>query len=570
MTYFSAPAVARWYVLRNYPDVKSIGEIDIHLNGSVDVYDVVVRRDGLDVEVKHVYADHEKNIAVEGGTIHLDLDKFERPESSGEGSDGSGPNITAKNISVSVRKGQHSVALHETEYDGKKACFQHGKAVVQKGVAITATIQKLFDHPNAGCFEVESKTLSLAKVTFTANLPFTVPKVEKVQQVELHWVEINLEEKSLWARNLMFITNEQAPNLNIVNLDAALYEDSIVASADTIVARHPWLTKEERGYQIDHINLFLPKEDGKPIEMDAGHLGIGGVKITANKAAWAVAAEGKCADWLEALPPINWWSMVTFDATRGDLIFSVQTKPPKIKLKVDCTIQCDLPVIANLKKKFTYTAYDKEGKPFERNSGPRSGSWVPLRILPEHVHKAFVMLEDPGFDWHKGVHRLALLNSLKINLEEGRFVRGGSTITMQLVKNIWLSREKTMDRKLKEIILATMLEGCLSKYEILELYLNVIEFGPKLYGIGPASRHYFSISPANLGPDEAVYLARLLPRPGKAVRPEDGGMDRIHKLMGKLKERGKLPEALEGFDEQLELPEIPAPPTGSEPEVRGE
>ena len=570
LAYLSAPRVARWYIMRNYPEVEFIAFIDIHLNGSVDMWDVVILKPGLTLEFEHVYADYKKNITLERGWVTLDLDKFKRPKPT-KGGDGPAPNITAKDINVRVKKGNQEVTFNKVDFDGQQACFQHGKAVVKKGTTITATIGTLFDSPNAGCFNRENKTLSLAKVTFTIILPWAIPRVEKSQQVVLHSVEIKLDDWSLFARNLMFITNEQEPNLNIVNLEVKKYDEAFVASATNIVARHPWLTNDtERGYQIDHVNLFVPRESDKPIQLDAGHLGIGGVKVTANQATKALSAEGKCADWLETLPPIRWWSQETYEQTRGDLIFSVQAKPPKINLKVDCSIKCDSKVITSLKKKFTYTAYDKDRKPFQRTGGPRSGSWTPLRILPEHVHKAFIMLEDPGFEWHKGVHRVALLNSLKINLKAGRFVRGGSTITMQLVKNIWLSREKTIDRKLKEIILATMIEGCLSKYEILELYLNVIEFGPKLYGIGPASRHYFSIVPANLSADEAVYLARLLPRPNRAIRPEDGGMDRIHKLMGKLKERGKLPEALEGFDAQFELPEIPAPPTGKQPAVRSE
>jgi hypothetical protein len=527
LAYLSAPRVARWYIMRNYPEVKFIASIDIHMNGSVDVWDVVIRRKGLDVELEHVYADYEKNITLERGWVTLDLDKFD-------------------------------AALTSLEYDGKKACWK-------SGVAETLFVDVALDH---GCFEKNTKVVSLDKATFRLSLPWDIPRVERDQRVEIQHATITIEDRNLKARNILLYGKAEKPTLNLVNLDISLLDDSVHGSADSIIARHPWLSSGD--YQLDHTNVFIPITGDA--EIDTGHLGIGGVKIVVNRESESISAKGKCADWLEALPPINWWNQHAYNLTRGDLDFSIQTKPPKVKLKVDCAIKCDAEVIARLKKKFTYTAYNKAGEPFERESGPRSATWSPLRLMPEHVQKAFVTLEDPGFEWHKGVHRVALLNSLKINLKAGRFVRGGSTITMQLVKNIWLGRQKTLDRKLKEIILATMLERCLSKYEILELYLNVIEFGPKLYGIGPASRHYFSMVPANLSAEEAVYLAKLLPRPNRARRPEEGGIESARRLMGKLRETGRLPEILdvEGLDEQPELPEGPAPPAGKQPAVRSE
>ncbi len=152
------------------------------------------------------------------------------------------------------------------------------------------------------------------------------------------------------------------------------------------------------------------------------------------------------------------------------------------------------------------------------------------------METAVIVCEDGGFYRHGGFDYIAIEKSIKDNVKAGRFVRGASTISMQLAKNLYLGKEKTLSRKFEEAILTTLLEQRFEKRQMMELYLNVIEFGPGIYGIGPAARHYFDTSPADLTLGQALYLASILPAPDRqhfdrlgAVTP--GWMKYLRKLM---------------------------------------
>ncbi|MFA5054037.1 MAG: biosynthetic peptidoglycan transglycosylase, partial [Parcubacteria group bacterium] len=145
-------------------------------------------------------------------------------------------------------------------------------------------------------------------------------------------------------------------------------------------------------------------------------------------------------------------------------------------------------------------------------------------------------LEDPGFLSHTGVISQAFENSLIDNLKLGKFYRGGSTITMQLAKNLWLSRDKTLGRKIQEVFLAQAIESCYTKDEILELYLNVVEMGPSIYGLQAGTKHWFDKDPMQLNFVEAFWMASVLPRPRTAVKPKDFASTRrlIEQLTGEV------------------------------------
>jgi hypothetical protein len=135
------------------------------------------------------------------------------------------------------------------------------------------------------------------------------------------------------------------------------------------------------------------------------------------------------------------------------------------------------------------------------------------REIPPLVRAAFVSSEDSGFFQHKGVEVAAIVGAAEKNAEVGRAAVGGSTITMQTVKNLFLARDKTISRKAQELFLAWHLEHVISKERILEIYLNMVEFGPGLYGIGRASQRFFDKAPKDLTLKESIYLASLLPAP---------------------------------------------------------
>ena len=143
----------------------------------------------------------------------------------------------------------------------------------------------------------------------------------------------------------------------------------------------------------------------------------------------------------------------------------------------------------------------------------RQHIWVPDGAISEHLKKAVLISEDASFFSHAGVDVKELQEALKKDWETGRFARGGSTITMQLAKNLYLDPAKNPLRKAKEIVIAWQLEQALSKRRILEIYLNVVEWGRNIYGAEAAARHYFAKSAANLDIDEAATLAALLPSP---------------------------------------------------------
>jgi len=148
-------------------------------------------------------------------------------------------------------------------------------------------------------------------------------------------------------------------------------------------------------------------------------------------------------------------------------------------------------------------------------------SWVPFENVPQLLKDTVRIAEDAGFYWHKGVDFEELKEAIKKNLQEKKFVRGGSTITQQLAKNLYLSPQKSLTRKLREYLIARKLEKKLSKDRIFELYLNVIELGHGVFGIQAASLHYFGCSVEELSLERIVRLVAILPRPLNTDPRED-------------------------------------------------
>ena len=161
--------------------------------------------------------------------------------------------------------------------------------------------------------------------------------------------------------------------------------------------------------------------------------------------------------------------------------------------------------------------------------------WVPSEAISIDLKKAVLVAEDYSFFSHTGFDR----HEIRIAAREavqGKRVRGASTITQQLAKNLWLTPSRSPTRKLREIVLTRQLERNLSKVRILELYLNVVEFGPGVYGAEAAARRYFSIPAADLNREQAARLAASLPRPsswhpGVESRGYEGSVMRILTLM---------------------------------------
>jgi monofunctional biosynthetic peptidoglycan transglycosylase len=176
-----------------------------------------------------------------------------------------------------------------------------------------------------------------------------------------------------------------------------------------------------------------------------------------------------------------------------------------------------LPDVSLLKQKNPATTALIELREREYNKhnirGTRQQIWVSYGAVSEHIKKAILVSEDAAFFSHKGVDMTELKAALKKDLETLSFNRGGSTLTMQLAKNLYLNPSKNPLRKLKEIIIAHQLENTLSKRRIFEIYLNVVELGRNIYGVEAAAQHYLGKSAANVDLVEAATLAALLPSP---------------------------------------------------------
>ena len=142
-----------------------------------------------------------------------------------------------------------------------------------------------------------------------------------------------------------------------------------------------------------------------------------------------------------------------------------------------------------------------------------SSHWIQLSRIPRYALNAIIVSEDGTFYAHGGIDWFEVQESVERNLEEGRAARGASTITQQLAKNLYLSTSKTPMRKVKEVIITLLLENQLGKDRILELYVNLIEWGRGVFGIDAASKAYFGKSASDLTLDEAARLAAVIPSP---------------------------------------------------------
>ncbi len=149
------------------------------------------------------------------------------------------------------------------------------------------------------------------------------------------------------------------------------------------------------------------------------------------------------------------------------------------------------------------------------NSSNNGIDWVELKQVNRDLLYAIVLSEDSRFFSHSGVDYDALIAALAENIKSRKWRFGASTISQQAVKNLYLNSNKTLSRKLQELIITYRLEQALSKNQILELYLNLIEFGPELYGIGNASEYYFNKGASEINAAEGAYLALLMPSPRK-------------------------------------------------------
>ncbi|MGB7215566.1 MAG: transglycosylase domain-containing protein [Gammaproteobacteria bacterium] len=337
--------------------------------------------------------------------------------------------------------------------------------------------------------------------------------------------------------------------------------------------------------------------DGSRIRVEEGELTVGEVKTRASlditrspEGATAKAKGGvplaSCQALLDALPEglaprlasVRLSGTFALDA---ELAFD-SSKPADTQVRIAVKNECrvsELPPELSPRRflaPWTREVKGPDSLPMQVDSGPGTPTWIPFDAISPYMEAAILVCEDGRFPHHRGFDFRAIENSIRDNLKAGRFVRGASTVTMQLAKNLYLGQEKTLSRKLQEAVFTMLLEQELSKVELLELYLNVVEFGPGIYGIGPAAHHYFAKHPRDLTLGQAMFLASILPDPdAQHFRPDGylspGWSNYLRRLMKIAHERKRISdEELEaGLAEQVgfrmpgDVPHAPPPPPGA-------
>lgn len=215
---------------------------------------------------------------------------------------------------------------------------------------------------------------------------------------------------------------------------------------------------------------------------------------------------------------------------------------------------------------FLYTAYEK-GIPVRTFIvGPENPNFRALDHISPYLKNSVLCSEDGGFYQHRGFSEEAFRNSIIANIKERRFVRGGSTITMQLVKNVFLQRNKTIGRKVEEALLVWLIEnqGLCTKDRMYEVYLNIIEWGPMIYGANEAARFYFNKDASKLTLAESIFLASIIPRPkwfkysfdeNNHLRESNAGFYKL--LSEKMLKKGQITQ--EDFDKLVPSVELKGP-----------
>ena len=264
-------------------------------------------------------------------------------------------------------------------------------------------------------------------------------------------------------------------------------------------------------------------------------------------------------DLLDAQSLFNSFPQGLFESLEGmqvsgklkyDLAFQLDTAlPDSVKFDSGLTqdnfrvIKMGRTDFAAINRPFVYTPYEK-GKPV-RNLiiGPGNPDYTPLNQIAPDLRNALLTSEDYNFFTHKGFNEKAFRVSIATNFKEKSFKRGASTVSMQLVKNAFLNRNKTLSRKIEEILIVWLIENehIVPKERMYEVYLNIIEWGRNIYGIGEAARYYFAKSPADLSLGESIFLAFVVPRPKSALNWfVPGGALQVRNVRGYFKLIGRI------------------------------
>jgi hypothetical protein len=540
--FFYAPTYVRHTIEKRAPYVTIHGPVDVHWSRVV-LHDVEVEKPNLHAQLPLVTVFREdESVLIEGGQVDYVL--AHREGHATETSDGH--RIDAHRLSVTVHQPKEysdtfdTVDLIDVDVDDRQVCFnQFG---IRRG-------QELLADGEGGCVARDRSSGHIDKVTIYAMheagsylalfestlLGRGTPFAENDDYLVL--LDLHFEEKGAARRLTAGEGRLGSIEAHGVSVEYASEPAHVDVAADAVTMNVPRVFGTP--FTVSHLSTSFDPGHVKEHPIEAS---VNGVTVHVDPNTYGVSGEEDCQSWLLALPAEM--RVGAFDGLRftGRLGFDVQTKPDvKVALRNSCKAVCPVPAIEALRQPFERTIYVSPGdEEVTAIAGPGTPTWTPLAEIGPVMPMAVINMEDKGFPTHHGIIPAAIENSLREDVQKGRFVRGGSTITMQLAKNVFLRRSKTIGRKLQEVFLTMALESCLSKDQIMELYLNVVQFGRNLYGIGAAARTYFHKKPDELTPQEAFYLASILPRPAHAPSPNDATMKRVASLMRTLASRGSI------------------------------
>lgn len=348
-----------------------------------------------------------------------------------------------------------------------------------------------------------------------------------------------------WSIKNLLINHPKIASNDIVIADAKIDADMLIGknyvaldSTSTIflkkAAIHPYLKYTISPNKIYEVKLHAPEQDAQEI-LSAFPQGL-----------------FESLDGMQVKGKIRYDLNFYLDSSLPDSVkFTSALTPTNFKI-----LKWGKTDLQKINKDFIYTPYER-GKPMrDILIGPANPNYVSLSEVSSNFKNAILTSEDPSFFSHKGFVQESIRKSIAVNFKAKKFVRGGSTISMQLVKNIFLSRQKTLSRKAEEILIVWLIENnnLVSKNRMLEVYFNIIEMGQNIYGIGEATRYYFGKRPSDLNIGEGIFLANIVPRPKIALYKfkDDGGLkDYLYpyfKFIGKIMAgRGLTPVDSNGY-----------------------
>ena len=528
--WLAAPWYAKRYVEGHYPGV-TVDRVSLIRPSRIEFEGVHVERPPyLKAQFDKVVAYKDGPIEAFGGEVgyspHL------APKGSEEPAESKHPITVTALRKLTVISPKYNGVLSGVSYSKGVLCFD----------GATFEHPKISGAAEKGCVEKAKGEAWADKVTAHVKVPLHIPEFPDEG-------DLVIEKTHVW------FTGDLAANAYKVSYGPLEATEVVIDRKDStthlqvgeLSLTHPWLSKDpillSRGIDVVAPDKAFEQE----LPIPAMKITIPPVVLTVMPKDRFVESLGvnRCVDWVEALPetlraPFDGIRWKDIKGVSNALSFSVGLKPPKVTMWHTCKADCSSPKLKALRGRFAYQIYDSKNNRVDRETGPGSRDWVPIGLIHRSMPTAAILLEDPGFLHHQGYIPQAFENSVKDDMKVGRFLRGGSTISMQLAKNLWLYRDKTITRKFQEVLLAVALESCFNKDEILELYLNVVEYGPDLYGIGPAVKKYFNTAPEALLPEQSFYLAMLLPRPRKASPPDKAAMERVQTFMKLLVKNNRL------------------------------